>query len=201
MSHPWARFPAATRRERDFRRIYVYTLSRSDGRQVSSKPVNTPFLAGPSRRLAHAERKAAQSRARAENPSSIPWTTIFILLAFIPLLSNFLTSTWTFGLDPTFLRPYTRSWTHSPLNPWAVGLRDLTEAQLSMYDGREDAPVYIGIDGLVFDVSSNRRVYGKGGSYNMMCAGDLSEVGLMEQGREGRSEEFRDRMLQDSPHS
>ncbi|KLT38549.1 cytochrome b5 [Cutaneotrichosporon oleaginosum] len=46
---------------------------------------------------------------------------------------------------------------------------------LSAYDGSNEAlPVYISIDGVVYDVSANRRVYGKGGRYNMMAGRDAS---------------------------
>ncbi len=46
---------------------------------------------------------------------------------------------------------------------------DFTPVQLGMYDGSDpELPVYLGIDGKVYDVSKNRRIYGKGGSYNMM---------------------------------
>lgn len=50
-----------------------------------------------------------------------------------------------------------------------VGERTFSMKALSAYDGSNEAlPVYISIDGVVYDVSANRRVYGKGGSYNMM---------------------------------
>jgi hypothetical protein len=49
------------------------------------------------------------------------------------------------------------------------GERAFSMKALSAYDGSNEAlPVYISIDGVVYDVSANRRVYGKGGSYNMM---------------------------------
>lgn len=50
-----------------------------------------------------------------------------------------------------------------------AGERTFSMKQLAAYDGSNEAlPVYISIDGVVYDVSANRRVYGKGGSYNMM---------------------------------
>lgn len=49
------------------------------------------------------------------------------------------------------------------------GERRFSMKALGAYDGSNEAlPVYISIDGVVYDVSANRRVYGKGGSYNMM---------------------------------
>lgn len=49
------------------------------------------------------------------------------------------------------------------------GERNFSMKALSAYDGsNESLPVYLSIDGVVYDVSANRRVYGKGGSYNMM---------------------------------
>lgn len=41
--------------------------------------------------------------------------------------------------------------------------------ELGKFDGRDRwLPVYVGIKGEVYDVTKNRRVYGAGGSYNMM---------------------------------
>lgn len=47
-------------------------------------------------------------------------------------------------------------------------MKEFTPLQLAMFDGSPDRPVYLAIDGIVYDVSANRRIYGKGGSYNMM---------------------------------
>jgi predicted heme/steroid binding protein len=47
----------------------------------------------------------------------------------------------------------------------------LTPEQLARFDGSDRwLPVYVGILGEVYDVSKNRRIYGQGGSYNMMWA-------------------------------
>ncbi|GMK58463.1 hypothetical protein CspeluHIS016_0504950 [Cutaneotrichosporon spelunceum] len=54
------------------------------------------------------------------------------------------------------------------------GERSFSMKALSAYSGSPDRPVYISIDGIVYDVSANRRVYGQGGSYNMMAGRDAS---------------------------
>ncbi|BEJ16634.1 hypothetical protein CspHIS471_0600350 [Cutaneotrichosporon sp. HIS471] len=57
----------------------------------------------------------------------------------------------------------------------STGERSFSMKALSAYDGSNEAlPVYISINGVVYDVSANRRVYGKGGSYNMMAGRDAS---------------------------
>lgn len=57
----------------------------------------------------------------------------------------------------------------SPYNPFAKSIKEFTPRELARYDGSSpDRPVYVAVDGEVYDVSANRRIYGKGGSYNMM---------------------------------
>ena len=162
-----------------------------NGRSVLDKPANRAILHGQRQRLEHqakmaadAENKRAQTVARRRRSSSaasrphvpkesggvggLSYTTIMIALLFFPLLSHFLTQTWTFGSEP-YLRPYIRMIQESPYNPLGRTLITLTPAELARYDGSsEKRPVYVAIDGEVYDVSANRRVYGKGGSYNMM---------------------------------
>ena len=130
---------------------------------------------------ADAENKRAQTVARRRRSSSassrphvpkqqggLSYTTIMIAFLFLPLLSHFSTQTWTFGTEP-YLRPYVRMIQESPYNPLGRKMIDLTPAELSQYDGSsEKRPIYLAVDGEVYDVSANRRVYGKGGSYNMM---------------------------------
>jgi hypothetical protein len=100
--------------------------------------------------------------------STLSWTTFAIALLFLPLLSNFLTKTWSFGTEP-YLRPYVRMVQKSPYNPLGRKMMSFTPEELARYDGSsEKRPVYVAVDGEVYDVSANRRVYGKGGSYNMM---------------------------------
>jgi len=146
-------------------------MSRS-GRLVSSKPANKAFLTSQSRRAEHLARVEADRVRRSQARSTSFFSriqTVILLLAFLPLLSQFLTSTYTFNTSPYVLPRIKRIWKTSPLNVWQKEMIVFTPVQLARYDGSDpELPVYLGIDGSVYDVSRNRRVYGKGGSYNMM---------------------------------
>lgn len=149
---------------------------------MSLKPVNRAFLRGPALRAAHSARVEAEARARAERverqsrqPSSSSGgsgsilRTLLLATLFLPLLSSFLTGSYTFNLSPLIVPRVSNWWRTTPLNPRRVHLVELTPLQLAAYDGSDAAkPVYLGIGGEVFDVSKNRRVYGPGGSYHMM---------------------------------
>lgn len=160
----------------------------STGKSVLDKPANRAILKGQRQRLEHqakmaalAENKRAQTVARRRRSSSasarphvpaptsgLSYTTILVALLFLPLLSNFLTQSWTFGTEP-YLRPYVRMIQESPYNPLGRKMIEFTPEKLARFDGSSDTrPVYVAIDGEVYDVSANRRIYGKGGSYNMM---------------------------------
>lgn len=52
-----------------------------------------------------------------------------------------------------------------------------TEAGLAKFDGSDPTkPLYVAIDGIVYDVSSNRRTYGPGGSYGFMSGRDAARA-------------------------
>ncbi|ORX35024.1 cytochrome b5-like heme/steroid binding domain-containing protein [Kockovaella imperatae] len=148
------------------------------GRKVSNKPPNKPFLKAKAQREAHAARVADDAKRRAgQNPSSIPWGTIMLVFMFLPLLSQFSTGSWTFNLSPHIVPPIQKYWKTSPFNPNKIKLRQFTPERLARHDGSNpNLPLYLAIDGQVFDVSSNRRVYGPGGSYNFMTGKDASRA-------------------------
>ncbi|OCF34868.1 hypothetical protein I316_03414 [Kwoniella heveanensis BCC8398] len=167
------------------------------GNRVSDKPANRGMLAAQRRRLEHearlktqqqdSEQKRRKTKASSPGPGRSTTTGNFSiwryipLILFIPLLSSFLTQSYTFNLSPYFLPAVRRYWDVSPLNPHRIRMREFTPLQLSRYDGRgEDEenprPVYLAIDGVVYDVTANRRIYGKGGSYNMMAGRDASRA-------------------------
>jgi hypothetical protein len=79
-----------------------------------------------------------------------------------------LTKTYHFNTLP-YLQPYLNQIAEHPLNPLGRKMIDFSPAKLARFDGTdENRPVYLALDGEVYDVTANRRVYGKGGSYNMM---------------------------------
>ncbi|WVF66585.1 hypothetical protein IAT40_001325 [Kwoniella sp. CBS 6097] len=160
------------------------------GNRVSDKPANRGILAAQRRRLEHEAKLKAQQEQKLRKPSSTSssssaagsnfsiWRYIPLIL-FIPLLSSFLTQSYTFNLSPYFLPTLRRYWDTNPFNPHQIKMREFTPLQLSRFDGRgenEDRPVYLAIDGVVYDVTANRRIYGKGGSYNMMAGRDASRA-------------------------
>jgi hypothetical protein len=151
---------------------------------VSRKPANKPFLAHKERQAAHDRKVAALSSAKAQKKrnsqdkavghstrisSTFSVRTLILSIIILPLISQYLTHSYTFSLFPIIqpsIQKYLRT---SPINPWRVKLLEITPEELSNYDGSsEELAVLLGIGGEVYDVSANRRIYGKGGSYNMM---------------------------------
>lgn len=53
----------------------------------------------------------------------------------------------------------------------------LTEAQLAKHDGTDPKlPIYMAIDGQVFDVTEGRKFYGPGGSYSFFAGKDAARA-------------------------
>ncbi|KAI0052562.1 cytochrome b5 [Auriscalpium vulgare] len=60
---------------------------------------------------------------------------------------------------------------------WPSHQRLLSEKGLAYYDGSDaDRPIFLAIDGDVYDVTTNRRVYGAGGSYALMAGVDAARA-------------------------
>ncbi|WVO20671.1 uncharacterized protein IAS62_001970 [Cryptococcus decagattii] len=150
-----------------------------NGNLVTDKPANRAMLANQRRQKEHDAKVQAQQERRAasmgQQAKSSFWTFLPILL-FLPLLSSFLTQSYTFNLSPYVLPHLKNFWAETPLNIWRREMKEFTPLQLAMFDGSPDRPVYLAIDGIVYDVTANRRIYGKGGSYNMMAGRDASRA-------------------------
>lgn len=57
------------------------------------------------------------------------------------------------------------------------GSLHLTPAQLSLYNGTDPSlPIYLAVNGSIFDVSANRPIYGPGGSYNFFAGRDATRA-------------------------
>jgi predicted heme/steroid binding protein len=53
----------------------------------------------------------------------------------------------------------------------------MTDAELARYDGTDpNLPVYLAIDGEIFDVSTGRKFYGPGGSYHFFAGHDATRA-------------------------
>lgn len=53
----------------------------------------------------------------------------------------------------------------------------LTDQELSAYDGKDASkPVYIALNGTIYDVSAGRHVYGPGGSYSFFAGRDATRA-------------------------
>ena len=91
------------------------------------------------------------------------------LLLLNCLLSYFITNdSVLWGWRPWFVRP-------AALSAYFRGPVMLTDAQLAAYDGSDPAkPIYLALNGTIYDVSAGRRVYGPGGSYNVFAGKDAA---------------------------
>ncbi|THW33240.1 cytochrome b5 [Aureobasidium pullulans] len=86
-------------------------------------------------------------------------------------LSYFVTSSsLTWGWRPWYSKPgVVASWLRGPLY--------LTDEELSAYDGKDASkPVYIALNGTIYDVTAGRHVYGPGGSYNFFAGRDATRA-------------------------
>ncbi len=70
------------------------------------------------------------------------------------------------------LNPQEQSVLTSPLQRGPVYM---TLEELAIYDGTDESkPIYLSINGTIYDVSAGRRIYGAGGSYNIFAGVDAS---------------------------
>lgn len=105
-----------------------------------------------------------------------PWVDILRVLTFLFVAScglSYLISsgeTWFWGMKnpPNYLRS---AWWKSHF----TGPQTLTLTELAQYDGKNpDLPIYLSINGTIYDVSAGSRIYGPGGSYNIFAGVDAS---------------------------
>lgn len=159
-------------------------------RKVRRKAANQPFLAYKEYRqkqeqehqawlLRKKEREEKLSRGEPVGPEERDPTAeeevgfldllkfIVYLLLIIILAGKFFTGSFLWEYDGKWVRLKT----YLPENNGRL----FSESYLATFDGRdENKPLYIAIDGDVYDVSSNRRTYGPGGPYRHMAGVDAA---------------------------
>ncbi|CAE6500988.1 unnamed protein product [Rhizoctonia solani] len=162
-------------------------LRDSKGRLVSQKKANQPYLAYQKHReeeAKRAEEKAERKRLRAEtiargedpgpDRDSENWSlwdvvkTVLVIVGLIALTGQLVTGSLVWGAKGRVVD--VKSW-------WPTQKTMFSEAQLAKFDGSDPLrPVYIAIDGDVYDVSEGRRIYGPGGSYHTFAGRDAARA-------------------------
>ncbi|PKY09220.1 heme/steroid binding domain protein [Aspergillus campestris IBT 28561] len=72
-------------------------------------------------------------------------------------------------------RPWYTRW--PVMKQYLQGPIHLTPTQLTLYNGTDTTlPLYIAVNGSIFDVSANRMVYGPGGNYNFFAGRDATRA-------------------------
>lgn len=147
----------------------MFPNARQSGRRVSQKPANKPFLAYQRFKQLESE-KEERIKAGRPLPSDLPapWTIwsfikpLILLLLFTPVFGQFLTGSPAFGYEPQIRKAWRA---YGPKKSF----QEFTPVQLAAFDGSDPKkPIYLAIDGDVYDVSSSARIYGPEGSYHMM---------------------------------
>ena len=116
--------------------------------------------------------------------------TLLLLFVISSALSYFVTREDIFwGVkQPAWTRPEVlKTWlvsfpffpSHFTANAWGDqnGPQEFTDEDLKNYDGSNpDLPIYLAINGTIYDVSVGRRHYGPGGSYHFFAGADASRA-------------------------
>ncbi|KAK5091771.1 hypothetical protein LTR05_001956 [Lithohypha guttulata] len=107
-------------------------------------------------------------------PSTTDIIRITVLLIMITAAaSSYVTSgeSYIFGLPrPWFTKP-------TELKQYFRGPVYLTETELARYDGSDPSlPIYLAVNGTIFDVSAGAHTYGPGGSYHAFAGHDASRA-------------------------
>ncbi|PBP18547.1 cytochrome b5-like Heme/Steroid binding domain-containing protein [Diplocarpon rosae] len=115
------------------------------------------------------------ARAKAEDSAfsfvDVARTIVFLLLVS-SAVSYFVTrETFTWGVKrPAWTRPET-------IKAWIAGPQALTDDDLKAFDGSDPTkPIYLAINGSIYDVSLGRRHYGPGGSYHFFAGKDAARA-------------------------
>jgi predicted heme/steroid binding protein len=154
--------------------------------------------------------EARQTTVRVDDEDAYsPWLDVLRVLTFLfvascglsYLISSGETFFWGMKNPPNYLR---KDWWETkivdlsfgsssspapPTDSTQNGPRYFTLQELAQYDGKDpDKPIYLSINGTVYDVTAGRRIYGPGGSYNVFAGVDASRgfvTGCFQEDRNG----------------
>ena len=119
------------------------------------------------------EDRVESKRSQAQETISLSVIDIIRIVAGLLLLNSLLSyfvtnDSYTWGYRPWFIRP-------KVLTRWLKGPVYLSDAQLGLYNGTDPAlPVYLALNGTIYDVTAGRRIYGPGGGYHVFAGKDAA---------------------------
>ncbi|KAI9777888.1 MAG: hypothetical protein M1835_005113 [Candelina submexicana] len=115
------------------------------------------------------------SRIEAEDRTRISILDVLRVSGGIFLLSSALS--W-FVTNESILWGYRPAWTRpAVVKSWIRGPILLTDAELTRYNGTDTSlPIYLAINGSIFDVSAAPSFYGPGGSYHFFAGHDATRA-------------------------
>ncbi|KAG9246718.1 putative membrane steroid-binding protein 2 [Calycina marina] len=131
------------------------------------------------------------SQLAKQEDNAFSWVDMLRFLTFIILLSSlvsyFITKeSFVWNIErPKFTRP-------EVIKSWIEGPKQLTDAELAQYDGTDPTkPIYLAINGTIYDVSVGARHYGPGGSYHFFAGADSSRSFVTNCFQEDRTPDMR----------
>lgn len=102
------------------------------------------------------------------------WRTVWSLSLVILATSYYITGTLTWGYESRWLVP--RYVKHRLVDP-SPNHRIFSEEELSQFDGSDPSkPIYVAVNGMVFDVSSRPDTYGPIGAYHFFSGRDAARA-------------------------
>ncbi|KAI5196903.1 cytochrome b5 [Aureobasidium subglaciale] len=125
--------------------------------------------------VAPKEASTPTTTTASKKSSGVGLTDVLRVLGGLFLLSSALSyfvtsSSLTWGWRPWYSKP-------ALVASWLKGPVYLTDAELAAYNGKDASkPVYIALNGTIYDVSAGRHVYGPGGSYNFFAGRDATRA-------------------------
>ncbi|KAH3954538.1 hypothetical protein HBH98_073470 [Parastagonospora nodorum] len=123
-----------------------------------------------------ADLKAAVKQQAAKTSSGFSVLDVLRILGGVLLLSSGLSYLSTSGESMTW--GYNAWWTRA--REWKTLIQRevrLTDAQLASYDGSDPSkPIYIALNGTIYDVSISPQTYGPGGSYHVFAGKDAARA-------------------------
>lgn len=107
---------------------------------------------------------------KAKTNKGVSFTVTTILIAVLAAIG-------AAGSSKAFHGNYTFNYANQYTNPryWLQQLKtpvNLTESQLASFDGSNGKPIYLAVNGSVYDVSASPELYGPGGSYSFFTGKD-----------------------------